>query len=337
MKDERISLAHGDGGEKTNQLIKRLFVTAFGHGEAAKFDAAPLELPTSNIAISTDSFVVDPIQFPGGDIGKLAVAGTVNDLAVSKAVPKWLTAGFIIEEGFPFETLRSIVQSMAEEARTAGVKIIAGDTKVVEKGACDGIFINTTGIGIYKDSTPAHPNLEEGDRIIVNGTIGDHGMALMAVRKDLPLKSDLQSDCASLNHLIFEIVDRFGDKIKFMRDATRGGLASTLIEVCEDFHASLLLEEEKIPVDSRVKGACALLGYNPLFVANEGKILLVVDHSIENELLQLMKDHPFGRNAAEIGKVKQVGGSENNLSMITELGTEKKINRLSSIQLPRIC
>ncbi|MCD8510142.1 MAG: hydrogenase expression/formation protein HypE [Bacillus sp. (in: Bacteria)] len=335
MKDERISLAHGDGGEKTNQLIKRLFVTAFGHGEAAKFDAAPLEIPASHIAISTDSFVVDPIQFPGGDIGKLAVAGTVNDLAVSKAVPKWLTAGFIIEEGFPFETLQTIVQSMAKEAEAAGVKIVAGDTKVVEKGACDGIFINTTGIGVYEDVTPSHPKLEEGDAIIVNGTIGDHGMALMAVRKDLPIKSDLLSDCASLNQLIFKIIDRFGDKVKFMRDATRGGLASTLIEVCDDFHTSILLDEEKIPVDSRVKGACALLGYNPLFVANEGKILLVVDKSIVEEILQLMKEDPLGRNAAEIGKVK--GIEAGSLTMLTELGTEKKINRLSSIQLPRIC
>lgn len=337
MNDELITLAHGDGGEKTNKLIHDIFVKAFKHEDYAKFDAAMISFPSAHIAITTDSFVVQPLEFPGGNIGKLAVAGTVNDLAVSKATPMWLTAGFIIEEGLPIKTLEKIVTSMAEEARKANVVIVAGDTKVVENGACDQIFINTTGIGIYQEKPNTNPSFCEGDLLLVNGTIGDHGMALMTVREGLPISSNLESDCASLNSLIEPLLEKFGEKIKFMRDATRGGLASTLIEICEDFHVKMNIIEENIPIDVRVQGACSLLGYDPLFVANEGKVVMVVDKEVGNEVLSYMKTLSYGERATIIGSIKDTNVAKGMLTLTTPLNVEKKVQRLSSIQLPRIC
>ncbi|AOM83669.1 hydrogenase expression/formation protein HypE [Salisediminibacterium beveridgei] len=332
-----ISLAHGDGGQKTHDLIRDIFVQAFEHHEEAKWDAALVHCDANRLAITTDSFVVSPRHFPGGDIGKLAVAGTVNDLAVSFATPKWLTCGLIIEEGFSVDELRQIVLSMAEEARKANVKIIAGDTKVVEHGACDGLFINTTGVGLCDKNHSGIPAIEEGDVILVNGTVGDHGMTLMALREDLPITNEVESDCASLNHLIHHLRETHPFALKFMRDATRGGLATTLIEACSDLHLDLVLEEEEIPLSPPIKGACDLLGYDPLYVANEGKVVMIVKKDEAKRVLQTMKAHPLGEQAAIIGHIKHVECPEGRLFLRTALGVDKVKRRLPEIQLPRIC
>lgn len=336
-RPDSISLAHGDGGQKTHDLIHGIFVKAFEHNEEAKWDAAIVTVASDKLAITTDSFVVSPRMFPGGDIGKLAVAGTVNDLAVSFATPMWLTCGFIIEEGFPVDELEQIVTSMAEEARKANVKIIAGDTKVVEHGACDGIFINTTGVGLYDHVTSPVNAIEEGDAVIVNGTLGDHGMTLMALREDLPITNQVESDCTSLNLLIDVLRKKHPSAITFMRDATRGGLATTLIEACDDFHLDIVLEEDQIPLSPPVKGACDLLGFDPLYVANEGKVVMIVKKDNADQLLQTMKDHPLGKNAEMIGFVKTTKAAEGRLLLRTALGVDKVKRRLAEIQLPRIC
>lgn len=333
---ERISLAHGDGGELAHRLITEVFVRAFGHSEEARFDAALCSVPAGKIAVTTDSFVVKPAFFSGGNIGKLAVAGTVNDLAVSGAVPLYLTAGFMVEEGFKIKELKEIVQTMAAEAEKANVRIIAGDTKVVEKGSIDGIYINTTGVGYYKDGKiPISPAaMEPGDSIIVNGTIGDHGVAILAARGELGITTDLPSDCAALNGLIQHVLSET-DGVRIMRDPTRGGLATTLVEIAEDFKATLEIEEELVPVRPEVQGACDILGYDPLYLANEGKVVFIVKKEEEERVLQLLKEHELGKNAAVIGRV--VGREKGRLHLKTSLGSTRRLYRLSGMMLPRIC
>jgi hydrogenase expression/formation protein HypE len=334
---QRISLAHGEGGELTHKLIQEIFIQSFGHSEQTQFDSAILTIPSQTIAVTTDSFVVKPIFFPGGNIGKLAITGTVNDLAVSGAIPHVITAGFIIEEGFPIKSLKEIVNSMAGEAERAGVNIVAGDTKVVEKGSVDGLFINTTGIGVIQEQHVLKPEMiREGDSVIISGTIGDHGVAILSARQELGLLTDVRSDCASLNHLIHELLEDING-IRIMRDPTRGGLATTLVELCEDFHFTMEIDEASIPARSDVQGACDILGYDPLYLANEGKVVIIVDSNDQQKALDILKNHEVGKGARVIGQITSCHVHSGKLLLKTPVGTTRRLNRLSGQLLPRIC
>lgn len=333
---EKISLAHGDGGELAHKLIQEVFVEAFSHHQHAQLDSAILQVGSKELAISTDSFVVKPIFFPGGNIGKLAVAGTVNDICVSGATPLYLTTGFIIEEGFLVKDLKEIVQAMAEEAKKANVTIVAGDTKVVERGNVDGVFINTTGIGVFSNHEQKLPkHFEEGDSIIISGSIGDHGIAILSARGDLGLVTELKSDCASLNKLVKEAMTA-SNEIKIMRDPTRGGLATTLVEICEDFRVTIEIDEQRLPIKNEVEGACDLLGFDPLYLANEGKVIIIVSKKDEQAVLQALKSQSTGSDATVIGKVTEIN-ENGKLLLKTPLGSRRRLQRLSGIQLPRIC
>ena len=331
--EQTISLAHGDGGELSHLLIQEVFVKAFGNNEESKFDAAVLSMPQGKIAVTTDSFVVKPLFFPGGSIGKLAVAGTVNDLAVSGAKPLYLTCGFIIEEGFPLKDLKTIVQHMADEAKKAGVVLVAGDTKVVERGSCDGLFINTTGIGVLQDKA-INPSFKEGDAVIISGTLGDHGIAILSARGDLGITSPVQSDCATLNHML-ERVTTVSNQVRIMRDPTRGGLTTTLVEIAEDFGVTITIEEERIPIKDEVHGACDLLGYDPLYLANEGKAVIIVANEDKEKVLEAIRELPEGQDATCIGIISDT--TKGQLLLETSLGVKRMLHRLSGIMLPRIC
>ncbi|WP_435368108.1 hydrogenase expression/formation protein HypE [Neobacillus niacini] len=334
---QRISLAHGEGGELTHQLIQDIFIQSFGHSEQTKLDSAVLTIPSQTIAVTTDSYVVKPIFFPGGNIGKLAITGTVNDLAVSGAIPHVITAGFIIEEGFPINSLKEIVNTMAGEAERAGVRIIAGDTKVVEKGSVDGLFINTTGIGVMQEQHRLKPEIvQEGDSVIISGTIGDHGVAILSARNELGLLTDVRSDCASLNLLIHELLEEIKG-IRIMRDPTRGGLATTLVELCEDFRFTVEMDEASIPVRKEVQGACDILGYDPIYLANEGKVVIIVDSNEEQKVLAILKNYEMGKNASVIGQITSCHVQTGKLLIKTTVGTTRRLNRLSGQLLPRIC
>jgi hydrogenase expression/formation protein HypE len=329
-----ISLAHGDGGELSHRLIKDVFIEAFGDGKAAMFDAASVDIPGGKIAVSTDSFVIKPIFFPGGTIGKLAVAGTINDLAVSGAKPLYLTCGFVIEEGFPIEDLKKIVNDMANEAKKTGVSIIAGDTKVVERGSADGVYINTTGIGVYEPNISCSLEFEEGDAIIVSGTIGDHGIAVLAARGELGITVPINSDCASLNRMLAEVMHH-SDGVRIMRDPTRGGLATTLVEIAEDFQVTMKIIELDLPVKDEVHGACDLLGFEPLYLANEGKAILIVAAKEKDKVLDILREFPEGRDAVVIGSI--IGKEKGQLLLETPLGSKRLLTRLSGTMFPRIC
>ncbi|WP_191560494.1 hydrogenase expression/formation protein HypE [Bacillus idriensis] len=334
---QRISLAHGEGGELTHQLIKDIFIQSFGHSEHTQFDSAILSIPTQTIAVTTDSYVVKPIFFPGGNIGKLAITGTVNDLAVSGAIPHVITAGFMIEEGFPIKNLKEVVNTMAGEAERARVSIVAGDTKVVEKGSVDGLFINTTGIGVMQEQHRLKPEMvQEGDSVIISGTIGDHGVSILSARQELGLLTDVKSDCGSLNHLIHELLAEIKG-IRIMRDPTRGGLATTLVELCEDFRFTVEINEASIPVRKDVQGACDILGYDPLYLANEGKVVIIVDSNDKQKTLDILKNHEMGKDASEIGQISSCHGQTGKLLLKTAVGTTRRLNRLSGQILPRIC
>ncbi|HJV44699.1 MAG TPA: hydrogenase expression/formation protein HypE [Bacillota bacterium] len=334
MNDQRITMAHGDGGEQAHQLIEEVFLKAFGYNGEPLMDAACVKV-TDRIAVSTDSFVIKPIFFPGGNIGKIAVAGTVNDIAVSGAVPMYITAGFILEEGFLIRDLVSIVESMAEEAKKAGVRLISGDTKVVERGSADGMFINTTGIGIYQNEIQIHPEaMQEGDSIIISGTIGDHGVTILTARGELGLISDVQSDCASLNHLIREACEGQSG-IRIMRDPTRGGLATTLVEICEDFKVTMELDQTALPVRQDVRGACDMLGFDPLYMANEGKVIIITAKESEEYVLKALQSHELGKNAKVIGSITSKDRGQ--LLLKTPMGTTRRLGRMAGMHLPRIC
>lgn len=329
-----INLAHGDGGELSHRLIRDVFVEAFGHRREVMFDATTIDMPSSRIAITTDSFVIKPIFFPGGSIGKLAIAGTVNDLAVSGARPMYLTCAFVIEEGFLISDLKRIVSDMVEEANKTGVKIIAGDTKVVERGSADGVYINTTGIGLLEKDDIHELNFEEGDAIIISGTIGDHGIAVMTARENLRIMVPIISDCASLNRMLSR-VNEHCETVKIMRDPTRGGLATTLVEIAEDFSLTMVIEEELIPVKKEVHGACDLLGFDPLYLANEGKAIIIISDKEKEKALQILKEFPEGEDASIIGKV--IAKEKGQLLLQTPLGSKRLLTRLSGVMLPRIC
>ncbi len=338
MKEKRILMGHGSGGIMTHELIDTLFVRYFDNPVLhEQGDSALLSLSAENLAFTTDSFVVDPLFFPGGNIGKLAVAGTVNDLAVSGAEPRYLSVGFILEEGFALKDLEAIVLSMAEEARKAGVVIATGDTKVVEKGKCDKIFINTSGVGVLKKSRlhiSSGKRIKPGDKIIVNGGIAEHGMAIMAARNDLQIATPVLSDCACLNKLIASVLE-ISENIRFMRDATRGGLATVLSELVQKKAFGVRIDEEKLVVEDGVRGMCELLGFDPLYVANEGKVVLVVPPEDADRILKVMKQHPLGEKAAVIGEI--TARNPGKAWLETSVGGKRMIEMLSGQQLPRIC
>jgi hydrogenase expression/formation protein HypE len=332
-----IVMGHGGGGKLGNELVEHLFLPAFRNPALENLgDAAALELGSGRIAISTDSFVVRPLFFPGGSIGELAINGTVNDLAVSGAIPRFLTAGFIIEEGFELAQLAAVVDSMAKAAATAGVKIVTGDTKVVERGHGDGVYINTTGVGQLRADVSVGPHrAQPGDAVLVSGTIGDHGMAIMSVREGLEFESQIRSDCAALNGLIGEVLDAVGGSVHAMRDPTRGGLASTLNEIAGSSGVGIDIDESKMPVRPEVQSACELLGLDPVYVANEGKVVIFIAPDAADRALAIMRAHPLGRDAARIGHV--TADHKRMLVARTAMGANRVIPTQIGEQLPRIC
>jgi hydrogenase expression/formation protein HypE len=339
MQDKnRILLSHGSGGKVSHELITKLFVKYFSNTLLdAQTDSAIISTEEGELAFTTDSYVVDPIFFPGGNIGKLAVCGTVNDLAVSGATPKYLSCGFIIEEGLHMDDLEKVVQSMAAEAAQAGVKIVTGDTKVVNRGKCDKIFINTAGIGTLKKSRrhiSFGNTIQPGDKIIINGSIGDHGIAILAARESLSFQSQVQSDCAPLNNLINQIHCK-PEQIRFMRDATRGGLATVLVELAESKNMGIVVDEEKIPVKEVVSGACEVFGFDPLYLANEGKVVMVVDGAVADTVVEALKKHPLGRQASVIGEISNEHPKK--VLLNTAIGGRRILDMLAGEMLPRIC
>ena len=339
-----ILLDHGSGGKLTHSLIEQLFVKHFQNNTlSALTDAALLNIDSGTLAFTTDSYVVQPIFFPGGNIGKLAVCGTVNDLAVCGARPLYLSAGFILEEGLSFDILEEVVISMAAEARNCGVTIVTGDTKVVEKGACDQLFINTAGIGVLETKhrhISQGTDMQVGDKILINGYIGDHGMAVLGKRNELDFQSDIVSDCAGLHELIVNIlkIDTRSAEvspIRFMRDATRGGVATVVCEAVQHKPFGILLDENSIPVRESVSGLCELLGFDPLYVANEGKVVIVAACDVADEVLHIMQQHPLGTHSAIIGEI--VSDHPGTVVLQTQVGGRRIVDMLSGAQLPRIC
>lgn len=335
MKDF-VSLNHGSGGKLTRELIEKVFAKRFDMTEPLT-DSAILNDSGFTIAFTTDSYVVDPLFFPGGNIGKLAVCGTVNDLSVSGADPKYLAASFIIEEGFPMNDLNIIVESMAEEAGKAGVKIVTGDTKVVEKGKCDKLFITTSGIGILnpdmKDISTGK-RIKPGDKLIINGTLGNHAIAVLGARNKLSFSTPVISDCASLNHMIKNVLKNCKE-IRFMRDLTRGGMATVLNELAAMTGLSITIDEDSVPLDDPVKGLCEVLGFDPLYLANEGKVIIVVGAGAEKSVLDILRSDPSGKKSEIIGEI--IPGKRNLVILNTSIGGKRILDMLSGQQLPRIC
>ncbi len=339
MKNNIILLNHGSGGRLTRQLIDEVFGARFSNPLLdARTDASVVNFGDSSVAFTTDSFVVQPRFFPGGDIGKLAVCGTVNDLAVSGAIPQALSAAFIIEEGFSLEELDRIAASMAKTADAAGVSIVTGDTKVVGHGMADGVFITTAGIGKIAEERVAIGNgskVQPGDVVLINGPVGDHGMAILAARNDLPYKAEVTSDCAPLAGLIGSVLDRYSDAVTFMRDATRGGLGTVLCELAESMQREIHIDEVTIPIRKVVRSMCDMFGFDPLFIANEGKVVMTVRPDAADAVLSLMRKHPFGGESAVLGTVAEDTAGKVHLQ--TAIGGRRIIAIPAGDQLPRIC
>lgn len=344
VRDEFIMLAHGSGGKAMHELIEGLFLETLRNPLLEKLeDQAVFEIAGASprLAFTTDSYVVTPVFFPGGDIGELAVNGTVNDLAMSGARPLYLSAGFILEEGFPVADLKRILVSMRDAAREAGVEIVTGDTKVVQKGSADKIFINTSGIGVIENPVSLSASgARAGDKVIVSGTIGDHGTTILIARGELELETEIGSDTAPLHSLVADMLDeaaRLGamEAIHCMRDPTRGGVATTLNEIALSSEVCIQIHEERIPAREEVKGACEILGLDPLYVANEGKLIAVVSGELAEPLVGRMRRNPYGRDACVIGEVK----SEPNgiVTLVTGFGGTRIVDMLVGEQLPRIC
>jgi len=333
---KEVVLGHGSGGKLSQQLIQKIILPHFENELLEPLhDGAIFSLNNARLAYSTDSFVVSPIFFPGGDIGTLAVHGTVNDLAMCGARPLYMTAAFIIEEGLPLEHLWRIVQSMQAAAHSAGVTIVTGDTKVVDRGKGDQIFINTSGIGAIPDGVNIAPcNARPGDKIIINGPVAQHGMAIMSVRDGLEFETQITSDTAALNGLV-EAMFTASTDIHVLRDPTRGGVTSALNEIAQSACVGIRLEESRIPISEQVKAACEILGLDPLYVANEGKLLAFVPPEQSDLVLAAMRSHPFGRDAAMIGEV--VNDMPGFVTMKTKVGGERVVEMLAGEQLPRIC
>ena len=335
--NEQIVMGHGAGGRMSHQLIQKAFVSAFQNQALnAGDDAALVEAGLrQKLSISTDSHVVFPLFFPGGDTGKLAVCGTVNDVAMLGAKPLYLTAGFILEEGLPMDTLKRVVESMRLAAEEAGVQIVAGDTKVVQKGKADGMYITTAGVGVVREGVNVSgANAKPGDVVILSGTLGDHGIAVLGARGELGFQSSLQSDVAPLNHLIAAMLDASAN-IHVLRDPTRGGLATTLNEIAVQSNAGILLKEETIPVHPEVNAACEMLGFDPLYVANEGKLVAIVPKEEAEKVLAVMKSTRYGEGAVVIGEV--IAEPKRRVLLKTVLGSTRVVDMLAGEMLPRIC
>lgn len=332
-----IVMGHGGGGKLGNELVEHLFLPVFRNPALENLgDAAVLHVGGARLALSTDSFVVQPLFFPGGSIGELAVNGTVNDLSVSGAVPRFLSASFILEEGFPLAQLAAIVEAMAKAAAAAGVQIVTGDTKVVERGHGDGCYINTAGVGVLRAGVEVGPHrARRGDAVLISGTIGDHGMAIMSVREGLEFESPIRSDCAALNELIGAVLDAAGAAVHAMRDPTRGGLASTLNEIAQASAVGITIDEASLPVRPEVQSACDLLGLDPVYVANEGKAVFFVAPEAAEDVLGVLRAHPLGRDAARIGQA--VAEHKGMLVAHTAMGANRVISTQIGEQLPRIC
>ncbi|MCE8417555.1 hydrogenase expression/formation protein HypE [Rhodovulum sulfidophilum] len=338
LRDTHVTLSHGGGGRAMRDLIDEVFASAFrpdAMEDQARLSDAALAEPGARLAMTTDGFVVTPLEFPGGDIGKLAICGTVNDLAVGGARPLWLSAAFIIEEGTEIALLRRIAATMAAEAEAAGVRIVTGDTKVVGRGAADGVFVTTTGVGVIppgRDLAAMH--IRPGDVAIVNGVLGDHGATILAARGDLALSTDIRSDCQALGHLM-EAVIAAAPGTRAARDATRGGLAAALNEMAETAGVGVEIEEEALPLRDEVKGLCEILGLDPLYLANEGTLVLFVPEAEAAAALAAMRDRPEGRGAVIVGRA--TGDHPGQVRMRTAFGGARIVDMLVGEQLPRIC
>ncbi len=347
---ERVQLGHGSGGKQTAKLVRDIFLAHFSNATLDKqTDAAVVNVPSDSIAVSTDTFVVKPLEFPGGDIGSLAVHGTLNDLAMMGAEPLYLTAGFVLEEGLELEVLDRVVASMAEAAggwgkgergkgkgQAGSVPIISGDTKVVERGKCDGMFINTTGIGrINPAFTPSPEKAEPGDAVIVSGAIGRHGIAVMAKREGLEFEVETESDAATLWPLVERLRDAIGDTVHVLRDPTRGGVASALNEIARAAGVGIVLEENALPIPEPVMAACELLGFDPLYVANEGILVAIVEQTAATDVVRTLREHPLGADAAIVGRMTDT--NRGYVTLNTSVGGTRVVDMLPGDQLPRIC
>lgn len=346
LRDEIVTLAHGAGGKATRALVEQLFLEELGTtpgGEpapelAALGDSAVLAVPAggARLAVTTDSYVVKPLVFPGGDIGALAVHGTVNDLAMAGARPLWLACGFVLEEGLAVGELRAIVRSLGAAARAAGVAVVAGDTKVVERGKGDGVYVTTSGVGVLEHEVVLAPErVQPGDRVLLSGTIGDHGVAIMVARGGLDLEVALASDTAPLHDLTLALLGRLGDGVRWLRDPTRGGLATTLNELSAASGRAVVLDEAALPVRPEVAGACEILGLDPLTVANEGKLVAVVAAEAAEEALAILRAHPLGGAAALVGRVEEEPAGL--VLLDTAFGGRRIVDMLVGDPLPRIC
>jgi len=332
---DTVVLGHGSGGTLSHDLLKRLFLPDLGKAAPrALDDSAVIVMDGQRYAITTDSHVVSPLFFPGGDIGRLAICGTVNDLAMVGAIPIALTCGFVLEEGLSFDVLQRVVASMKDAAKEAGVYIAAGDTKVVQKGSADKLFINTSGIGKITDGVNiSGANAKEGDVVIISGTIGDHGIAVLSARENLGFETALESDVAPLNHLVQAMMN--AGEIHVLRDPTRGGLATTLVEIAKQSNVTIELQETKIPVKPQVHAACEMLGFDPVYVANEGKLVAFVKESDAEKILDVMKKTKYGEDSTVIGKVTGSGRSQ--VRLRTAIGGTRLVDMLPGEMLPRIC
>jgi hydrogenase expression/formation protein HypE len=335
---DKILLGHGSGGKLMHELIEKVFLKYFNDPALiAQTDAALLPPASGRLVFTTDAYVVQPLFFAGGNIGKIAVCGTINDLVAAGAQPLYLSVSFIIEEGLEISVLEIIVKTMAETARHAGVRIVCGDTKVVGKGQCDKLFITTSGIGQVQkvhEEIGLGEKIQPGDHVIISGTLGDHGMAVLAARNQLGFASDLQSDCAPLNLMVQILLDA-GLPIHFMRDPTRGGLASVLSEIVQNKLFGIEIDETKIPVSEPVRGMCEVYGFDPLYIANEGKMLLVISSNATDEVLDILQKSEHGKHAAIIGRI--VSDYQGKVVMKTNIGGRRIISMLAGEQLPRIC
>ncbi len=335
MMAELVRLGHGSGGRLSHELVRRLFIDEGDHEQLRlQNDSATLSLAGVDLAFTSDSFVVSPHFFPGGDIGKLAVCGTVNDLAVAGAQPLYLSTAYILEEGFPLESLQQIAASVRETAAAAGVAVVTGDTKVVERGKADGVFLTTAGVGAFLGSQrPAARQIRPGDVVLVNGPLGDHGIAVLGEREGISFGDDVLSDVAPLGSLVAAMMA--AGEVHAMRDPTRGGLASVLNEFATQAEVKIELLESQLPIRESVRAACAILGYDPLYVANEGKVVAVVPEGAASAILAAMRQHPLGRQACEIGRV--LPATRPLVTLRTTLGVSRIVDMLSGELLPRIC
>jgi hydrogenase expression/formation protein HypE len=335
-KDKQVVLGHGSGGKMTHDLIRKVFQQAFDNPVlAAGNDAGEINIPAERLAVSTDAHVVSPLFFPGGDIGRLAICGTVNDVAMLGAKPRYLTASFILEEGLEMETLVKVVQSMCAAAQEAGVIIAAGDTKVVEKGKADGMYISTTGIGeIIAKQKIGGQYAKVGDKVILSGSIGDHGIAVLSARGELGFEAQVESDVSPLNGLIEDIITT-SSNVHVLRDPTRGGVATTLNEIAKQSNLGIVLDEQSIPVKQVVHSACEMLGFDPLYIANEGKLLVIVTEEDAEVVLKVMRAHPYGKEAVVIGEVAEEPSGR--VLMKTVIGSHRIVDVLMGEMLPRIC